>query len=38
MTVRSKRVLLVEENEVCRKFLAQMLSSIGYSVTEATQG
>ena len=38
MTVPSKRILLVEENGVCRHFLAQLLSYLGYSVTEATTG
>jgi CheY-like chemotaxis protein len=38
MPVMSKRVLLVEENKVCRKFLSQLLSSIGYAVIEANTG
>ena len=38
MAVPSKRILLVEENGVCRHFLAQLLSYLGYAVTEATTG
>ena len=38
MSVPSKRILLVEENGVCRHFLTQLLSCLGYAVTEATTG
>lgn len=38
MAFPSKRILLVEENGVCRHFLAQILSCLGYAVTEATTG
>lgn len=37
-TIPYKRILLVEENEVCRNFLAQLLSSLGYAITEANTG
>jgi len=38
MAVPSKRILLVEENGVDRYFLTQLLSCLGYAVTEATTG
>ena len=38
MAVPSKRILLVEENGVCTHFLTQLLSCLGYAVTEATTG
>jgi CheY-like chemotaxis protein len=38
MAVPSKRILLVEESGVCRHFLPQLLSCLGYAVTEATTG
>jgi len=38
MAIPSKRILLVEENEECRHFLAQILSCLGNAVTEAKTG
>lgn len=38
MTIPYNRILLVEENQVCRQFLAKLLSCLGYAVTEANTG
>lgn len=38
MTNLNKRILLVEENDVCRSFLGQQLSALGYALTEANTG
>lgn len=38
MAVPSKRILLVEENGECRHLLAELLSCLGYAITEATTG